>query len=131
MASFCKLGINGKVLQVVSVSNDVITDENGIEHEQKGIDFLTELYDYPFWCQTSYNTSEGEHKLDGTPFKKNFPGVGWKYDDDRDAFIPPKPYPTWIIDEERCVWIPPVKKPNDDNNYIWNEESQSWEQGEN
>ena len=131
MASFTKLGVNGRVLQVVSVSNDIIKDDNNIEQEQKGIDFLTELYQWPCWAQCSYNTSEGEHKLGGTPFRKNFPGVGWRYDDDRDAFIPPKPYPTWIIDEERCVWIPPVAKPDGDENYIWVEESQSWEQIDN
>ena len=131
MASFTKLGVNGRVLQVVSLSNDIITDDNKIEQEQKGIDFLTDLYQWPCWVQCSYNTSEGEHKLGGTPFRKNFPGVGWKYDDERDAFIPPKPYPTWVIDEERCVWIPPVAKPDGEENYIWSEESQSWEQIDN
>ncbi len=131
MASFVKLGLNSKVLKVISVSNDVIRDDNGVEQEQKGIDFLTKLYDYPFWMQCSYNTIEGEHTLGGTPFRKNFPGKGYKYDDERDAFIPPKSYPTWVLDEERCVWIPPVAKPNDGENYIWVEESQSWEQIDN
>ena len=73
MASFVKLGLNSKVLKVISVSNDVIRDDNGVEQEQKGIDFLTNLYDYPFWMQCSYNTIEGEHTLGGTPFRKNFP----------------------------------------------------------
>ena len=131
MASFTKLGVNGRVLQVVSLSNDIITDDNKIEQEQKGIDFLTDLYQWPCWVQCSYNTSEGEHKLGGTPFRKNFPGLGWKYDDERDAFISPKPYSTWVIDEDRCVWIPPVAKPDGDENYIWSEESQSWEQIDN
>ena len=99
MASFAKLGLNGKVLSVVCVNNNIITDENNIEVEQKGINFLTEMYNWPIWAQCSYNTSEGVHLLGGTPFRKNFPGIDYKYDEDRDAFIPPKPHSNWILDK--------------------------------
>ena len=98
MASFAKLGLNGKVLSVVAVDNDILLDSQNVEQEQKGIDFLTEHSDWPVWVQCSYNTSEGLHLLGGTPFRKNFPGVGYRYDEDRDAFIPPKPFSNWILD---------------------------------
>ena len=87
MASFAKLGLNGEVLQVVSVNNDTIKDLNNIEQEKLGIDFLTELYNWPVWKQTSYNTRGGVHLLGGTPFRKNHAGIGKRYDSDRDAFI--------------------------------------------
>ncbi len=131
MASFAKLGLNGKVLSVVSVNNNIITDENNIEVEQKGINFLTEMYNWPIWAQCSYNTSEGVHLLGGTPFRKNFPGIDYKYDEDRDAFIPPKPHSNWILDEDTCTWKPPVEKPNDGLPYTWNHDTQSWEQVDN
>ena len=76
MASFAKLGLNGKVLSVTTVNNNILLDSQGVEQEQKGIDFLTEHTDWPVWAQCSYNTSEGVHLLGGTPFRKNFPGVG-------------------------------------------------------
>ena len=131
MASFAKLGLNGKVLSVVSVNNNIITDENNIEVEQKGINFLTEMYNWPIWAQCSYNTSEGVHLLGGTPFRKNFPGIDYKYDEDSDAFIPPKSYSNWILDEDTCTWKPPVEKPNDGLPYTWNHDTQSWEQVDN
>ena len=131
MASFAKLGLNGKVLSVVSVNNNIITDENNIEVEQKGINFLTEMYNWPIWAQCSYNTSEGVHLLGGAPFRKNFPGIDYKYDEDRDAFIPPKSYSNWILDEDTCTWKPPVEKPNDGLPYTWNHDTQSWEQVDN
>lgn len=127
MAYFSKLGLNGKVLQVVSVNNDVITDENGIEQEQKGIDFLTEQTNWPVWVQCSYNTKKGQHSLGGTPFRKNYPGIGYKYDEDRDAFIPPKSYRTWVLNEETCQWEPPIAYPDDGQNYKWSHVSESWE----
>jgi len=131
MASFAKLGVNGKVLEVRSVSNDVIKDSNGIEKESIGIKFLENLTNWPCWAQCSYNTSEGVHLLGGTPFRKNFPGIGDKYDDDRDAFISPKPYSNWVLDENTCTWKPPVEKPNDGLPYTWNHDTQSWEQIDN
>ena len=130
MASFAKLGANGEVLQVVAVDNSVITDSNGIEQEKLGIDFLTELYNWPVWKQTSYNTVGGVHKLGGIPFRKNHAGIGYTYDDDKDAFIPPKPYASWILNETTCQWEAPVALPDTENSYSWNEETQQWDLNE-
>jgi len=126
MASFAKLGANGEVLEVVAVDNSVITDSNGIEKEKLGIDFLTELYNWPVWKQTSYNTIGGVHKLGGIPFRKNHAGIGGRYDSDRDAFIPKKPFASWVLNEETCLWDPPVVKPDDGKIYSWNETTQQW-----
>lgn len=81
------------------------------------------------WIQTSYNTHGGQHMLGGTPLRKNFAGIGYTYDKDRDAFIPPKPYNSWVLDEETCLWKAPVEKP--EGNYIWNENILNWEVIEN
>ena len=78
------------------------------------------------WIQTSYNTSEGTHKLGGTPLRKNYAWVGGTYDKTRDAFIPPKKYPSWVLNEKTCVWDPPVSYPTDGKNYEWDETSKSW-----
>jgi len=122
MAHFVKLGIGNKVVQGVVVHNDVATSE------QAGIDFLNNLYKTnDIWKQTSYNTRAGVHKLDGTPFRKNYAGIGYTYDEDRDAFIPPKPYSSWVLDEETCNWEAPVVYPDDGKFYNWNETNQTWE----
>lgn len=76
--------------------------------------------------QTSYNTHAGVHLLGGTPFRKNFAGIGFTYDDSRDAFLPPKPYDSWVLDEETCQWSAPVPCPDDGLLYLWDEPSQSW-----
>jgi len=78
------------------------------------------------WYQTSYNTRGGVHELGGTPYRKNYAGVGYSYDADKDAFIPPQPYPSWTLNETSCLWEPPVARPDDDNRYEWNEADQSW-----
>ena len=122
MANFCKLRVGNIVQQVVVVSNNVATTE------QAGIEFLQNLYgDRAVWKQTSYNTRAGEHLLGGTPFRKNFAGIGWKYDQTRDAFIPPKPYPSWSLNETTCLWEAPVAKPDDGQKYNWNETNQTWD----
>ena len=77
--------------------------------------------------QTSYNTRGGVHILGGTPFRKNHAGKGWKYDETRDAFIPPKPYPSWSLNETTCLWDPPVDRPTDGQRYTWNETNQTWD----
>ncbi len=127
MASFAKIGLNNKVIAVHSVHNNELKDSNGVEQENIGIDFLTILTGWAIWKQTSYNTVGGLHKLGGTPFRKNFAGIGYIYDEDKDAFIPPKPYASWILNEETCQWEAPVVKPDDDNLYDWNEETTSWD----
>jgi hypothetical protein len=79
------------------------------------------------WIQTSYNTFGGNHP-EGNPLRKNFAGVGFTYDEDRDAFITPKPFPSWVLNEDTCLWEAPVDYPDDANRYNWNEETQSWDQ---
>ncbi len=127
MASFAKIGLNGKVIEVLSVVNEVLHDANGVEQESIGIDFLTKLTGWAIWKQTSYNTIAGVHKLGGTPFRKNFAGIGYTYDEDRDAFIPPRSYKGWILNEQTCTWESPIPLPNDGNKYRWNQETLSWD----
>jgi hypothetical protein len=127
MASFAKIGLNGKVIEVLSVVNEVLHDSNGVEQEAIGIDFLTKLTGYPVWKQTSYNTKAGIHTEGGTPLRKNHAGIGYTYDSNRDAFIAPKPYNSWILNEQTCNWDAPVARPNDGNMYKWNEEILNWE----
>ena len=128
MASFAKIE-NNLVITVESVVNDVLKDSNGIEQEQLGIDFLRTLYNEPnaIWKQTSYNTIGGVHNNGGIPFRKNHAGIGYAYDSNRDAFIAPKPYNSWILNEQTCLWDAPVARPNDGNMYKWNEEILNWE----
>jgi hypothetical protein len=127
MASFAKIGLNSKVIEVLSVHNNVLKDSNGIEQEVNGIDFLTKLTGYPVWKQTSYNTHGGVHDNGGTPFRKNHAGIGYTYDETRDAFIAPKPFNSWILNEDTCVWNAPVAYPEEVGNFKWNESTLSWE----
>jgi hypothetical protein len=123
MAHFAKLGVGNIVEQVIVVSNDIATTE------QAGIDFLKNLYKdqhLPI-IQTSYNTYGGVHNNNGTPLRKNFAGIGYQYDQQRDAFIAPKPFNSWILNEDTCLWNAPVAMPIDDNKYKWNEQTLSWD----
>src|SRR6056300_1370968 len=122
MAHFAKIGIGNVIERVEVVSNDVAITE------QAGVDFLNNLYGTnDIWKQTSYNTIGGEHKIGGTPFRKNYTGVGFKYDQYKDAFIPPKPFNSWILNETTCLWEAPVVYPTDGQVYNWNETNQSWD----
>jgi hypothetical protein len=127
MASFAKIGLNSKVIEVLSVVNEVLHDSNGVEQESIGIDFLTKLTGYPVWKQTSYNTFGGVHSSGSIPLRKNFAGIGYTYDEDRDAFIAPKPFNSWILNEDTCLWNAPVAMPIDDNRYTWNESTTTWD----
>ena len=127
MASFAKIGLNSKVIEVLSVNNEVLKDSNGVEQEINGIDFLTKLTGWAIWKQTSYNTKAGVHTEGGTPFRKNHAGIGYTYDETRDAFIPPKPYNSWILNEDTCLWNAPVTMPQDNNIYNWNESTLTWD----
>jgi hypothetical protein len=134
MASFAKIGLNGKVIAVHSVVNEVLHDSNGIEQEDIGIDFLTKLHGWAIWKQTSYNTIGGVHSSGGIPLRKNHAGIGYTYDEDRDAFIPPKPFNSWVLNEDTCRWEAPVAKPeltqeqiDNKNYYAWNEQIINWE----
>jgi hypothetical protein len=127
MASFAKLNSENIVTTVISVVNEVITDNNGIEQEQLGIDFLNQLYNTnDNWKQTSYNTHGGVHNNNGIPLRKNHAGIGYNYDSQRDAFIPPKTYNSWILNENTCLWEAPITYPTDGQRYDWNEDTQSW-----
>jgi len=127
MAHFAKLGLNSKVIEVLLVNNNELLDSNGIEQEINGVDFLIKLTGYHFWVQTSYNTYGGVHSNGGTPFRKNYAGKGYTYDETRDAFIAPKPYASWILNETTCIWEAPTPYPDDGEMYTWNEETLSWE----
>lgn len=78
------------------------------------------------WIQTSYNTHGGQHTQGGTPLRKNYAGIGFSYDSQLDAFIPPQPFPSWLLNNDTCLWEAPTPKPNDDKFYKWEESSQSW-----
>jgi hypothetical protein len=122
MAHFAKLGTGNIVERVEVVHNDIATTE------QAGADFLNNLYKTKdVWKMTSYNTFGGVHKLGGTPFRKNYAGTGYLYDQARDAFIPPKPFNSWTLNEDTCRWEAPVAYPNDGQKYIWNEQNQTWD----
>jgi hypothetical protein len=127
MASFAKIE-NNIVITVESVVNEVLKDSNGVEQEQLGIQFLRTLYNEPnaIWKQTSYNTVGGVHLLGGIPFRKNHAAIGYTYDSQRDAFIPQKPYNSWILNEQTCNWDAPIAYPTDGQRYSWNEENQNW-----
>jgi len=122
MAHFAKLGTGNIIETVISINNSVITDSNGIEQEKLGVDFINKLYNTrDVWKQTSYNRT----------FRKNYAGVGYQYDQTRDAFIPPKPFNSWILNEDTCLWNPPVAMPTtvleDNQYYSWNESIINWE----
>jgi hypothetical protein len=127
MASFAKIGLNGKVIEVQSLVNEVLHDSNGVEREDIGIDFLTKLTGWSIWKQTSYNTYGGVHNNSGTPLRKNHASIGMTYDENRDAFIPIKNFNSWVLNEDTCRWEAPVAKPQDNNRYTWNESTLTWD----
>ena len=112
MAHFAKLGINSKVIGVEVVADADCKNADNNEDEQVGIQFLENIHGWPLWKQTSYNTQANVHSLSGTPFRKNYAGMGYTYDEDRDAFIPPKPYASWVVNETTCVYEAPVAYPS-------------------
>lgn len=129
MAHFAKLDENNNVLAVHVINNDVIMVD-GNELEQAGIDFLTSLHGHSLWKQTSYNTYGGIHTNGNIPLRKNYAAPGYIYDEIRDAFIPPKPFNSWILNEETCLWDAPTPYPIDDEDgkvYRWIEEDLNWQ----
>ena len=112
MAHFATLNESNIVTRVEVINNDVILDGDGVEQEQLGIDFLTGLYGAGNYKQTSYNGN----------IRKNYAGIGYTYDSGRNAFIAPKPYPSWTLVEDTCRWTAPVEEPDDDKVYDWNED---------
>lgn len=117
MAHFAQLDENNVVLQVIVVHNNDCLDENGNESEAVGAAFCKSLLgEITRWKQTSYNGN----------MRKNYAGIGYQYDPIRDAFIPPKPYPSWVLVEETCNWTAPTAYPTDGKPYYWDEATTSW-----
>jgi hypothetical protein len=118
MAHYAFLNGNNIVIEVIVGKNE---GEEGINWEQWYGEFRGQV------CKrTSYNTQGGVHSEGGTPFRKNYAGIGYSYDEARDAFIPPKPFASWLLNEESCLWEAPAPHPADGGFYNWNEEDQEW-----
>jgi hypothetical protein len=115
MAHFAKIE-NGVVTQVIVVDNKDTADATGVEKEHIGAAFCERLFGGA-WKQTSYNGN----------FRKNYAGIGYTYNADIDAFVPPKPYASWVLNNDTAQWEAPVPMPDDDNKYQWNEETLSWD----
>lgn len=115
MAHFAEIGLDNIVQRVIVVNNAELLDKNGVEQESLGQEFCRQLLGGT-WLQTSFNRT----------MRKNFAGVGYTYDSTRDAFIPPKPYQSWVLDEQTCLWISPVPVPGNDKLYQWDEDSTTW-----
>ena len=114
MAHFAKIE-DGVVTQVIVVDNKDCADATGVEKESIGVAFCERLFGGT-WKQTSYNGN----------FRKNYAGIGYSYDSERDAFIPPKPFNSWVLNDETCVWQAPKAYPTDGGIYQWNEEKLDW-----
>lgn len=118
MAHYAFLDENNIVTEVIVGKNE---GEDGVDWEAQYGAFQGKT------CKrTSYNTIGGVHSGGGTPFRKNYAGIGYKYDAERDAFIPPQPCASWILDENSCLWNAPVPYPDDGGKYRWDEDSLSW-----
>ena len=115
MAHFAELDSSNKVIRVIVVNNEVMLDSHGVEQEQLGVDFVTNLLG-GVWKQTSYNGN----------FRKNYAGIGYMFDPNADVFIPPKPFPSWVLDTETYQWVPPAPYPTDESMYKWDEVQLSW-----
>ena len=120
MAHFAEIDENNIVTRVLVVDNS---------QEDNGQEFLANTLGLGgTWIKTSYNTQGGVHTNGGTPLRKNYAGIGYTYDSGRDAFIPPKPYNSWVLNEETCLWDAPTPMPTDGKPYRWNEDNLNWEE---
>jgi hypothetical protein len=120
MSYWAQIDKNNIVVNVTVGDNN---DPNGDEGYQWLIDNIGGR-----WIKTSFNTIAGVHSLGGIPFRKNFAGIGYTYDENRDAFIPPKNHESWTLNEDSCIWVAPIQRPNDEKMYFWDEESLSWKE---
>jgi hypothetical protein len=116
MAHFAKLNNKNIVEQVIVIDNNDIQNLEFPDSEPIGQQFIQSLGLEETWIQTSYNGN----------FRKNYAGIGFVYDNDLDAFIPPQPYPSWVLDTTRGIWEPPIPYPVNDNDYVWDEQLQQW-----
>jgi len=110
MAHFAKLGANGKVIQVLTLNNSDMLNADGVEDESVGQQYLEQHNNWPaqMWIQTSYNTSGNQHKNGGTPFRGNYAGIGYEWDEDNQIFFPKKPYPSWVKNTTTAGWDSPL-----------------------
>jgi hypothetical protein len=136
MAYYAKLGMGNTVIQVITIGNNILLDNNGIEQESLGTLFLQNLYNDPHgaYIKTSYNTIGGVHygadgKPDGKPaVRANYASVGFQYDSTNDIFYNPyQPFPSWKLSAPTWIYTAPVPYPTDGNYYTWNENTQTWD----
>jgi hypothetical protein len=142
MAHFAKIGMNGKVIQVLTLADNDMLDANNQPDEKVGQQHLEKNNNWPaeMWVQTSYNTTENTHKLGGTPLRGNFAGIGYIWDEENQIFWPRKPHGSWIKDISNAKWKAPVDAPsitaeqqtqNDAGThywyYEWNEDNENWD----
>lgn len=136
MAYFAKLNSENKVIEVIRVNNEVITDSNGVEQESLGVNFLNSIFNDQTvtWKKTSYNTKNGKYyNQDGTEgdqskaFRVNYAIINGTYNPSKDAFIGIQHFPSWILNENTCNYEAPIPYPNDGNEHFWNESLQTWE----
>ena len=137
MAHFAKIGMNGKVLQVLTLDKNNMLNADGVEDESVGQQYLETHNNWPaqMWIQTSYNTVGNQHKNGGTAFRGNYAGIGYEWDEDNQIFWSKKPYPSWVKHIATASWKSPIgdapeltQQQKDNNSYYqWNEENQSWD----
>ena len=138
MAHFAKLGINGKVLQVLTLNNSDMLNADGVEDESVGQQYLEKHNNWPaqLWIQTSYNTSGGTHNSGGTPLRGNYAGIGYIWDEDNNIFYGKKPYASWVLNTTTASWNSPIGDAPDDltdeekaanTHYVWNEGTGAWD----
>ena len=137
MAHFAKLGANGKVISVLTLNNGDMLNADGVEDETVGQQYLELHNNWPaqMWIQTSYNTVSNTHRLGGTPFRGNYAGIGYEWDEDNNVFWPKKPFASWIKDTATVTWKSPIgdapelteEEKTANKYYVWNEEGQSWD----
>jgi len=138
MAHFAKIGMNGKVIGVLTMGDKDMLNADGVEDESVGQQYLERHNNWPapMWIQTSYNTSGNTHRLGGTPFRGNYAGIGYTWDEENNIFIGKKPYQSWVLDLPTASWKSPIGDAPDDltdeekaarTHYVWNEGTGAWD----
>ena len=138
MAHFAKIGMSSKVIAVLTLNNGDMLNADGVEDETVGQQYLERHNNWPapMWIQTSYNTSNGTHKLGGTPLRGNYAGIGYIWDEDNNLFYPKSPYPSWVLNTTTASWHSPIGDAPDDltdeekaafTHYVWNEGTGAWD----
>ena len=140
MAHFAKIGSNSKVLTVLTLNNEDMLNDDGVEDETVGQQYLERHNNHPaeMWIQTSYNTSNGTHNSgdNSKALRGNYAGIGYTWDEDNNIFYSKKPYPSWVLNTTTATWHSPIGNDPDDLTdeekalrieYVWNEDGQSWD----